>query len=56
MTRVALIAEAMNHHPEWQNVYAKVAIELNTHDLGGLSDLDVELAEAIDLIEPTFSK
>ena len=52
MTRVALLAEAMNHHPEWSNVYANVTIELTTHDVNGLSDLDLKLAEAINLLEP----
>jgi len=48
MTQVALIAEAMNHHPDWSNVYANVTIRLSTHDLGGISTLDLTLAEAID--------
>ena len=48
MTQVALIAEAMNHHPDWSNVYANVTIRLSTHDLGGVSTLDLTLAEAID--------
>ena len=52
MTRVALLAEAMNQHPEWSNVYATVTIELTTHDVNGLSDRDVKLAEAINLLEP----
>ena len=51
MTKVAILAESMNHHPQWSNVYNKVTIELWTHDLGGLSNLDVELAKAIDLLE-----
>ena len=50
MTRVALKAEAMDHHPEWFNVYNKVDIVLATHDAGGLSALDVEMAEFIDAI------
>ena len=50
MTRVALKAEAMDHHPEWFNVYNKVDIVLSTHDAGGLSALDVEMAEFIDAI------
>ncbi|NDD45971.1 MAG: 4a-hydroxytetrahydrobiopterin dehydratase, partial [Synechococcaceae bacterium WB9_4xB_025] len=45
-------AEAMNHHPNWSNVYATVTIQLHTHDLGGLSSLDRALAEAIDRITP----
>ena len=48
MNRVALLAEAQDHHPEWFNVYNKVDIALTTHDAGGLSDRDVKLAKAID--------
>jgi 4a-hydroxytetrahydrobiopterin dehydratase len=48
MTRVALLAQAADHHPEWSNVYNKVTITLTTHDAGGLSVKDVELARAID--------
>ena len=48
ITKVALLAESMNHHPEWSNVYSKVTIELTTHDLNGLTNLDVQLAQAID--------
>lgn len=48
MTRVALAAEKLNHHPEWSNVYNRVDIVLTTHDCGGLSDLDVTLAKRID--------
>ncbi|MCC5877456.1 MAG: 4a-hydroxytetrahydrobiopterin dehydratase [Candidatus Sumerlaeia bacterium] len=48
MTRVALLAEKMNHHPEWFNVYKKLTIELTTHDVGGLSDLDVIMAKRIN--------
>ena len=50
MTRVALLAESMQHHPNWSNVYNRVSIELTTHDLGGLSDLDVQLARSIDVL------
>jgi 4a-hydroxytetrahydrobiopterin dehydratase len=50
MTRVALVAETMGHHPEWSNVWNRVVIELTTHDLGGLSGLDVELAKRIDAL------
>lgn len=53
MTRVALLAEAKQHHPNWSNVYNRVTIELTTHDLGGLSNLDRELAIAIDALLPT---
>lgn len=48
MARVALLAERFDHHPEWHNVYNRVAIRLITHDAGGLSRRDFELAEAID--------
>ena len=48
MTRVAFIAEAMNHHPEWRNVYRDVEVTLSTHDAGGLTAIDVELARAMD--------
>ncbi|MEP5759139.1 MAG: 4a-hydroxytetrahydrobiopterin dehydratase [Litoreibacter sp.] len=48
MTRVALIAEKMNHHPEWFNVYKTVNVTLATHDVSGLSELDVTLAKKMD--------
>jgi 4a-hydroxytetrahydrobiopterin dehydratase len=51
MTRVAFIAEKMNHHPDWRNVYNTVEISLNTHDAGGvITDRDKNLAEKIDQI------
>lgn len=50
MTRVALVAESMGHHPEWFNVWNKVVIDLNSHDLGGVSNLDFELAVRINEI------
>ena len=50
MTRVALAAEAMDHHPEWSNVYNRVEVLLSTHDAGGVTALDVELAHVIDRI------
>jgi len=50
MTRVALVAERMNHHPEWCNVWNRVDITLSTHDAGGLTERDIKLAEAIDRI------
>ena len=50
MTRVAIWAEKWNHHPEWFNVYNKVDVTLTTHDVGGLSSLDVKLARKFDLL------
>jgi len=50
MTRVALLAETMNHHPEWSNVYRNVSVTLSTHDAGGLTELDTRLAKAIDAL------
>ena len=50
MARVALIAEKRDHHPEWANVYNRVEITLTTHDAGGLSRRDVEMAAAIDAL------
>ncbi len=53
MTRVALVAEAMNHHPEWFNVWNKVVIDLTTHSVKGISDYDFVLAEKInEIFEP----
>jgi 4a-hydroxytetrahydrobiopterin dehydratase len=53
MARVAILAEKADHHPEWFNVYNRVEILLTTHDAGGLSRRDVDLASAIDAIAPT---
>ncbi len=50
MTRVAILAEKADHHPEWSNVYNRVDIALTTHDAGGLSWRDVDLAKAIDAL------
>ncbi len=50
MTKVALLAEKADHHPEWSNVWNKVDILLTTHDAGGLSKRDIELAKAIDAV------
>ncbi len=50
MSRVALVAEKMDHHPEWSNVYKTVDVTLSTHDAGGLTELDIKLAEAMDKI------
>jgi len=48
MTRVAMLAEVRDHHPEWSNVYDRVVIDLQTHDAGGISQRDFDLATAID--------
>jgi 4a-hydroxytetrahydrobiopterin dehydratase len=48
MTRAALVAEKLDHHPEWFNVYKTVEVTLSTHDAGGITELDVKLAEAMD--------
>src|SRR5215217_8829653 len=48
MTRAALVAEKMDHHPEWFNVYKTVEVTLATHDAGGVTELDVQLASAMD--------
>ncbi|CAB1105665.1 unnamed protein product [Ectocarpus sp. CCAP 1310/34] len=48
MTRAALVAEKMDHHPEWFNVYNRVDVTLSTHDLGGLSRKDIRLAQRLD--------
>jgi len=48
MTRAALVAEKMDHHPEWFNVYKTVEVTLSTHDAGGVTELDVKLAEDMD--------
>ena len=53
MSRVALAAERMDHHPEWFNVWNRVEITLSTHDAGGLSERDVKLARAIDAFAAT---
>lgn len=50
MARAALVAERMDHHPEWCNVYNRIDVTLSTHDVGGLTRLDIELAAAMDAI------
>jgi 4a-hydroxytetrahydrobiopterin dehydratase len=50
MTQLALVAESMNHHPEWFNVYNRVTIDLMTHDAGGISELDFQWAKQADSI------
>lgn len=52
MTRVALRAEAMDHHPEWSNVWNRVVVDLSTHDAGGITELDLRLAADIDRVAP----
>ncbi len=50
MSSVALLAERMNHHPDWSNVYNRVSIRLSTHEAGGLTALDFDLAAQIDAL------
>ena len=50
MTRVALLADKHDHHPEWSNVYNRVEVTLSTHDAGGLTELDIKLATFVDSI------
>jgi 4a-hydroxytetrahydrobiopterin dehydratase len=52
MSRVALLAEKQDHHPDWRNVYNRVTITLSTHDAGGLTGRDIQLARAIDALAP----
>ena len=52
MTSVALLAEKRGHHPDWENVYDKVVIRLSSHEVGGLSEGDFELATAINAVLP----
>lgn len=54
MTAVAIVAERMNHHPEWSNIYNTVVFHLSTHEVGGLSVLDFELAHEIESIEQQY--
>lgn len=50
MSRVALMAEKLNHHPEWSNVYKTVEVTLTTHDVDGLSELDIKMASFMDTV------
>ena len=50
MARAALVAEKLDHHPEWFNVYKTVEVTLSTHDAGGLTELDIKLAEAMNAL------
>jgi 4a-hydroxytetrahydrobiopterin dehydratase len=54
MTRAALVAEKINHHPEWSNVYKTVDVTLATHDAGGLTELDLKFARTMDKIAATM--
>ena len=49
MCRIAFIAEEINHHPNWSNVFKRVDISLSTHDAGGLTDLDLDFANAVEM-------
>ena len=51
MAKVAIAAEKMDHHPEWFNVYNRVVIDLTTHDVGGISALDIDLAKKINALQ-----
>lgn len=55
MTAVALVAERMDHHPEWRNVYNRVEVQLTTHSAGGVTRADIALAEAMDRIAAGFN-
>ena len=55
MTRVALVAEQLDHHPEWRNVYNRVVVDLITHDAGGISQYDFDLAGRMDAFGEAFS-
>lgn len=50
MTRVALLAERMDHHPDWRNVYRRVEVTLSTHDAGGVTERDLDMARAMDAL------
>ena len=52
MSQIAILAEKMDHHPEWSNVYNRVEVCLTTHDAGGISELDFELAAHMDRLAP----
>ena len=52
MSQIAILAEKMDHHPEWSNIYNRVDVYLTTHDAGGLTELDFELADHMDRLAP----
>jgi 4a-hydroxytetrahydrobiopterin dehydratase len=54
MTRIAMVAEKNDHHPEWRNVYKTVEVVLSTHDAGGVSALDIELAKTMNVMARQF--
>lgn len=56
MSQVAIWSEKMNHHPEWSNIYNKVNVKLVTHDVNGISDLDIKLANKIEMITQSLVK
>jgi len=56
MTQCALMAEKMDHHPDWSNVYNKVHVSLTTHDAGGVSQLDVDFARFADQVYDTLTR
>lgn len=51
MSQMAIWAEKMNHHPEWSNIYNKVEVHLTTHDVGGISELDIKLANKMEMFK-----
>jgi 4a-hydroxytetrahydrobiopterin dehydratase len=55
MATAAVLIEKMNHHPEWSNVYSRVSVDLTTHDVGGITQRDVDLAELLDEIASKLS-
>lgn len=56
MSQVAIWSEKMNHHPEWSNIYNKVNVKLVTHDVNGISDLDIKLANKMEMITQSLVK
>ena len=56
MTQVALLAEKMDHHPEWTNVYSRVSVALTTHDAGGITRNDLDMAKQMDLYAKLYAQ